>query len=443
MSDCRRIGRSNMGIMMKTVTLNKKQLFEIRRELGEGIVNLLCYGYSKNGLNGPNMKIKKLGVENVGGIPYLELDNLSPYMNIICGENGVGKTNILESIVGCFTTSGDRNLKKRSGSNTGRIELSTTDGNASLVLEGFLPSDHKGESSNLANKHGDTIMYFKTDRVFPYAPLSNLSATPNHHHFHNDVLRGVGLSDIKNWFVHRELLSSKDYASDILKKNIELAKKCFDVFDHHISFHAVDDKFELLVNTRTGVIPYEYLSSGFKSCISILFGIIKEVEYRFTGEEAISASEFGGVVLIDEVELHLHPEWQSKICSALKVIFPEVQFFITTHSPHVIQAAKFDEVVALEKICEGYVTKAVLKRDLPKSTKYGFQGWTVEEILADVMGMKDTRGDVYLKQITAFQNALMNSDRGGAEVAFAELDLMLHPESHVRKMLEIQMTTLE
>ena len=45
-----------------------------------------------------------------------------------------------------------------------------------------------------------------------------------------------------------------------------------------------------------------------------------------------------GIVLIDEIDLHLHPQWQSEIAGALTRTFPNIQFIITTHSPHVINS---------------------------------------------------------------------------------------------------------
>src|SRR5690606_28696358 len=120
----------------------------------------------------------------------------------------------------------------------------------------------------------------------------------------------------------------------------------------------------------------------FKSTISIVFGIIKEIEMRFKAPYMI-AQDFDGIILIDEIELHLHPEWQGRICSVLKEVFPKAQFFISTHSPHVVQTALKDEVIALERR-----NNEVVRRKLPTS-EYGYQGWTIEEILEDVMGMTD------------------------------------------------------
>ena len=57
--------------------------------------------------------------------------------------------------------------------------------------------------------------------------------------------------------------------------------------------------------------------------------------------------ETPGLVLIDEIDLHLHPKWQRQIVPALKKIFPKIQFFATTHSPQVIGECKPEEIVLL------------------------------------------------------------------------------------------------
>ena len=58
-------------------------------------------------------------------------------------------------------------------------------------------------------------------------------------------------------------------------------------------------------------------------------------------------TETPGLVLIDEIDLHLHPKWQRQIVPALKKIFPKIQFFATTHSPQVIGECKPEEIVLL------------------------------------------------------------------------------------------------
>ena len=53
------------------------------------------------------------------------------------------------------------------------------------------------------------------------------------------------------------------------------------------------------------------------------------------------------VVLIDEIDLHLHPSWQRVILSSLEDVFPAVQFIATTHSPQVVQSMRTNNMIAL------------------------------------------------------------------------------------------------
>ena len=72
--------------------------------------------------------------------------------------------------------------------------------------------------------------------------------------------------------------------------------------------------------------------------------------------------------------------------------------------------------------------------------EYGCQGWTVEEILTDVMGMTETRTSTYLEAIINFNQAIDNDDSEAANAQFVILDAMLHPENSLKKILKIQLT---
>ncbi|MRT08866.1 AAA family ATPase, partial [Pantoea agglomerans] len=69
------------------------------------------------------MKIETIKIENVGGISSLILREINPQINIICGENGVGKTNLLDSIASCFSEFDKNVISKKSGSEKGTIEV--------------------------------------------------------------------------------------------------------------------------------------------------------------------------------------------------------------------------------------------------------------------------------------------------------------------------------
>ena len=70
--------------------------------------------------------------------------------------------------------------------------------------------------------------------------------------------------------------------------------------------------FDIILDTPKGKIVLEQLSSGYISYIIVLLGIIKDIEYRFKNPH-ICVRDFDGVLIVDEIDVHLHPELQSKI----------------------------------------------------------------------------------------------------------------------------------
>lgn len=96
-------------------------------------------------------------------------------------------------------------------------------------------------------------------------------------------------------------------------------------------------------------IPVSQLSDGYKCTISL----IADIAYRMAilnpqllGKVLV---ETPGIVLIDEVDLHLHPAWQQRILGDLMDIFPKVQFIVSTHAPAVINSVKKESLVVLKE----------------------------------------------------------------------------------------------
>lgn len=386
------------------------------------------------------MKIKKLKIEGVGGIKLLNLC-FNDRMNILCGPNGIGKTTILESIAHIFSN-GNTNILKRNVASeiskiSAEININETVENKEIQFDTFIPETTTSFSGFLLQTSG--LISLKTTRTFQYQSLQSVSKDSNkeNHILWNDAINGINLTDIKNWFVNRYLYSPHAGAlTPEQLSNFELAKKCFSLLNKDFSFSKVNaSSNEIMINTPSGEIYYEYLSSGFKSIISILFGIIKEIEFRFK-DPKINAEDFQGIILIDEIELHLHPEWQEKIIDILLDVFPKAQFFASTHSPHVIQTAKPKQIIAL-----GLNADNVIQRELP-SSEFGFQGWTIEEVLIDVMGMTSLRTEIFKDLITKFDQAIEEENSEIAEVIFSQLDKLLHPENTLRKLLKFQLAGL-
>ncbi|WP_145599070.1 AAA family ATPase [Yersinia alsatica] len=387
------------------------------------------------------MKIKDIEIKNVGGISNILLTDINEKINIICGENGVGKTNILDSIASCFSEYDKNIISKKSGSINGMIKIKAIqdDGDNyvyfNVEVNNFEPTEHeKYINNNSYKKNKNLLLYLKTNRGIPYKKVASINSDPDVIHRSRNNASGISNADIKDWLLNRILHSKHDnHLSETQLKNLELSKKCFSILNPSYKYSRLDTKNELFLNAPTGEIYFEYLSSGFKSTIFILLGIIKEIDYRFE-ENRIAAVDYDGLVLIDEIELHLHPEWQGRICTILKAIFPNAQFFITTHSPHVVQTAAYGEVIALDRNNNDQVSQ----RPLPVS-EYGYQGWTIEEILDDIMGMPDLRTVKYNEIKRKFDSALDREDKFEAQDAYDKLDKMLHPQYPLRPVFKMQL----
>ena len=131
-------------------------------------------------------------------------------------------------------------------------------------------------------------------------------------------------------------------------------------------------------------LTYDMMSAGFKAMINI----VAEIAYRcielngFLGENAVRQTP--GIVLIDELDLYLHPHWQQHVLADLQNAFPKFQFIVTTHSPFIVQSVETSNVITLDTNYTG----------LASPSNRG-----IEEIAVAEMGMKDLlRSEKYRKK---------------------------------------------
>jgi len=99
-------------------------------------------------------------------------------------------------------------------------------------------------------------------------------------------------------------------------------------------------------------IGIDDLSDGFRSVLSLTFELLRQLQASygdklFEEKQGVLRVKVPGVVLIDEIDVHLHPLWQKRIGYWLTTHFPKVQFFVTTHSPLVCQASELGTVFRL------------------------------------------------------------------------------------------------
>lgn len=163
-------------------------------------------------------------------------------------------------------------------------------------------------------------------------------------------------------------------------------------------FFDVDGDEIVSVAKDGDVTPFHRLSDGYKN----MLGTVADIAYRTAvlnphlGAAAVSQTD--GIVLIDELDLHLHPSWQRNVVADLKRTFPRIQFVVTTHSPFIIQSLHADELIPLSGERPGpYVDRGI------------------EEIAEDVMGVETPhRSALYLKKEKAAE-AYVDLLKGGAD----------------------------
>ena len=149
----------------------------------------------------------------------------------------------------------------------------------------------------------------------------------------------------------------------------------FDLDTHRIIMEYIDDakaKCRFALNE---------MSDGYKNTLSM----IGDIAYRMAvlnpqmGEQVLE--ETPGIVLIDEIDLHLHPEWQQTILKDLQSVFPKVQFIITSHAPAVINSVEKEHIRIIDNN-RVYV---------PVEQTYGRDA---NSILREVMGVGERPADV-------------------------------------------------
>lgn len=103
------------------------------------------------------------------------------------------------------------------------------------------------------------------------------------------------------------------------------------------------DRKEILVERESGVIPISLSSQGYQFIMGLIGYIIRRMHEYYVGDDKFN--EKPAIILIDEIDTYLHPEFQNRIIGVLREFFPNVQFIITTHSPLVVSSLRKEQVV--------------------------------------------------------------------------------------------------
>lgn len=344
------------------------------------------------------MYIESLHVENVG--PFNKLDvQFNPKMNVIVGANGVGKTSLLRCIADSLTNHSLEIMRFRQGATikmNGFVgDKAYTYGAEKLVdedqkyrqleIKRWLLTPDEGHTGSIMHADKDfNLLAIGAYRYFDYTQITGMTREGNkqeeRRNYRNNnpkYLEATPMPNIKQWMINRYFQIDKDWAvkekcnwNAIISQLGAISPK-----ESDFKFVRIERDLEPVFSLNGSECYLEELSSGFKSVLSIILNIVDWIEGVNEGD-AMKIENAEGTVLIDEIDAHLHPSWQSIVLSSLREIYPKLQFIVTTHSPNVIMSANAGEVLLFNN--ENGIVNVT-----PDDRTFGV--WQFNDILTDIM----------------------------------------------------------
>lgn len=325
------------------------------------------------------MKIKEIILENFRGKKYLQLP-IGKRITLLLGENGSGKTTILDGIaiglgavlthlpkVSGITfsktdlrqhknklapyvrvkvhltngTSWDRTLKRDQSSATA-LQIPTAIGLKQL---------YKYLDQNIIDPYAEQIAFelpvfahYGVSRALVDVPLRRRGFPKSHQRFEalDSALNAV--SRFKTafiWFYNKE---NEEQRAKIETKNfdfrlpeLEVVRNAIvrifpDITEPHIMLNPL--QFAVKINGES--LDISQLSDGYKTLLSLVIDLASRM--ALANPQRKDPLDTPAVVLVDEIDLHLHPEWQRRVIGDLLNVFTNTQFIFTTHSPFIVEA---------------------------------------------------------------------------------------------------------
>lgn len=202
------------------------------------------------------------------------------------------------------------------------------------------------------NPQTGLIMYYDPFRFIssrnPAGPNLQISESPKTHALACNIdSEGRNLYrdvELKQWVVNMDYLRLKEPSErnqDIYGHII----RAFDLLMHPLKFETINQNGCLVFfdEKNDQQITIDMLSDGFKSIFSIVLDVIKRLAMAPDYENQ-EFYEKEAVILIDEIDCHIHPRWQRKLIPAFRQLFPNCQFIITTHSPYILDTLQEYEI---------------------------------------------------------------------------------------------------
>ena len=310
----------------------------------------------------------------------IKLDSNKRQHLLLTGKNGSGKTSLLLEIEKFLRAINDEKLsqvfdqyptwineaKKKVLSASSDSEKYAADKDLKQCL-GFLKKYSDGVQINLNQYEGLEMMYHNGKFITAYFPSERKAQFMRPHGVENITLENTyGIDEsagdiLLKYMVH--LKTQQAYArNEGDQTTANQIQKWFDRFDSalqilldeesiHIEYDYKKYDFKIRQNGRE---PFSFneLSDGYSSVIYIVSDLILRMDKNWLLEDKISEYDYQGIVLIDELETHLHIELQKKIFPFLTKFFPKIQFIVTTHSPYILNSISNAKAYDLERQVE-------------------------------------------------------------------------------------------
>ncbi len=361
----------------------------------------------------------------------IQIDENEKKHLIITGKNGSGKTSLLNALVEFFQVIQndklldflnhektliywDSELTKRTKNNDPNIrqaeEIVKNQKSALAKIYGKLRISLNNLSEISRNYHnGDFIFAFyaanrKTEVIIPKNPekpnLNPLSDIKDSKH--REFVKFLVDLKIQEALARNEnQLTDADKIKCWFDKFEELLAEIFEGSSVSLNFNYKDYSFTINQDGRE--FGFNQLSDGYSAIIDIIADLILKMQNQ---DSLTRAYEKEGIVLIDEIETHLHLELQRLILPMLTRVFPNIQFIVTTHSPFVLSSIKNAVAYDLEK-----------KERLEDLTEYSY------EALAEGYFEVKTESNFLQAKLDRFKELAEKSKRDSAENAeFESLD---------------------
>lgn len=357
--------------------------------------------------------IKRVELEGFRGISRLEM-HFNRDITVLIGRNGIGKTSVLDAMA-CVLTAvqntwptddspghlrdiplefKDRKIGQDDGSVEVTFELDGQVRSGVTLAEvsiGTSFSHNKTgqvhpslynfwkllQNTDLRDQPRTLMVYYRQDRGFENSTYVSTGSSVQQ--VINTSLQGdlQALSNLQTWWDKRDAEEARNVRDrdpafrDPQLEAIRAVIKEIDGFEA-ISFSSAGNEEGLFFKKVTGdYIHISKLSSGEKSFIILLADLGRRLQVVSPFEKL---GEISGIVLIDEIELNLHPHWQSKIIPTLRRVFSSCQFIITTHSPQVVSAIDSDHVTIMYLDEDGVVDVQKPLRTKGQTSNYLLEG---------------------------------------------------------------------